>query len=394
MRKIDDFIRELSRSGAEAYLTLDYENRNPVVHELTAGLLLTRKIAFLFSKGGLTIIAQTLDIPFLKNTPSLKGALVLEYRTWKEFLLLLEKSLVGFDSVMMDVSEAGLLPRVSLADYGSAAFVKGLGKKIVSSADLINRLTAVIDEEGKRSQKEAADILLRLVEEAFGLIRKRLLAGLGLNEYEVQSYLGRRMDEERLIFDDLPIVAVNANASNPHYQPTLEAHSPIRPGDLILIDIWAKKKTPRAVYADITWMAYAGEEVPARMAKPFGVLKESIDQALAFLTRELPNRAVKGCEVDDLVRSFIEGAGYGAYFTHRTGHSIYSDEGPHGPGVNIDDYESHDFREIVDGNSFSLEPGIYLPEFGLRSETDVLIEGRQPIVVAGRQKEIVPLLKK
>jgi Xaa-Pro dipeptidase len=157
--------------------------------------------------------------------------------------------------------------------------------------------------------------------------------------------------------------------------------------------MWAKMDDPEGVYADITWMGYVGEEVPEIYANRFSILKKAIDSAVFFLKKELPLRRVEGYEVDALVRQEITKAGYGDYFIHRTGHNIAADVSPHGPGVNIDDYESHDTREIIDGVTFSLEPGIYAPDFGMRSETNVFIAKRQPVVVAGRQEKVIAILK-
>ncbi len=384
--------RFLAARPGSAYLSLDYENKNPLLASFTSGLMLTRKVAFLFKSPKPVVIAQTLDCPFLRKGYVGERFEVLEYRDWKEYLTLLRQSLVGTATVYMDVSENGLLPRVSLADYGSVAYVASLGKEIRSSGDLLNEMIGTLSPEGEASQKIAADLLLAIKDEAFAYISAALRSNRPVDEYEVQSFIARRFEEEGMVYDDPPIVAVNANASNPHYLPSMEKHSPIKKGDLILIDMWAKKKEPGSVYGDITWMAYAGNRLPPEMARPFRTLVRSIDAALAFLTSELPKREVAGYEVDRLVRKIVEEDGYLPYFTHRTGHSIKDDAGPHGPGVNIDDYESHDERKIVDGNSFSLEPGIYLPSFGMRSETDVLIKDRKPLVVAGRQESIVLLL--
>lgn len=392
MENLTFIKRFLASHPGSAYLSLDYENKNPLLASFTSGLMLTRKVAFLFKADRPLVIAQTLDCPFLKRGEVGKFFDVVEYRDWQEYLALLKKHLEDSRIVYMDVSENGLLPRVSLADYGSVAYVMSLGKEIRSSADLLNEMIGTLTEEGEVSQKAAAGLLLSIKDEAFAYMGKALKEGRGLDEYEVQSFIARRFEEKGMTYDDPPIVAVNANASNPHYQPTEQEHAPIKEGNLILIDMWAKKKEPGSVYGDITWMAYAGSRVPSEMEKPFSTLVRSIDAALAFLERELPRREVAGYEVDRLVRNIIEEDGYLPYFTHRTGHSIKDDEGPHGPGVNIDDYESHDERKIVDGNSFSLEPGIYLPSFGMRSETDVLVKGRKPIVVAGRQRKIVTLL--
>ena len=196
-----------------------------------------------------------------------------------------------------------------------------------------------------------------------------------------------------MVYDDPAIVAIGPNASNPHYGPDESHSSLIREGDVVLIDMWAKMDDPDGVYADITWMGYVGKKVPSVVEERFQILKTAIDKDMEFLEKNLPLRPVYGYEVDDVGRAYIQEKGYGDYFTHRTGHSIAVDVSPHGPGVNIDNYESHDTREIVDGVTFSLEPGIYAPDFGMRSETDVYIKNRKPYAVGGRQEHVVAILK-
>jgi Xaa-Pro aminopeptidase len=196
-----------------------------------------------------------------------------------------------------------------------------------------------------------------------------------------------------MYFDEAPIVAIGPNASNPHYAPTKDCHSLIEQGDLVLIDMWAKFKAEGSVYADITWMGYVGLEVPEAYRQRFSIVKGARDAAIAFLKRELPLRNVQAFEVDQVARKVIEEAGYGEYFTHRLGHSIHCDDSPHGPGANLDDFESHDTRTLLSGTSFSDEPGIYAPDFGVRSETDLRIENHRLLVVGGLQDEIIPLLK-
>ena len=158
--------------------------------------------------------------------------------------------------------------------------------------------------------------------------------------------------------------------------------------------MWAKKDAPNSVYGDITWMGYVGERVPENVEKRFSILRRAVDSGFEFLKKNLPNRDVKGYEVDDIVREVIDNEGYGEYFIHRTGHNIAKDVSPHGPGTNIDNYESHDERNIIENTSFSLEPGIYAPDFGMRSETDVYIDkNRVPHMVGGRQEKVIPILK-
>ena len=195
-----------------------------------------------------------------------------------------------------------------------------------------------------------------------------------------------------MVFDEDPIVAIGKNAGDPHYGPTKERFSLIKEGDLVLIDMWAKNAAPGSVYADITWMGYVGHEVPDVYAERFAIIKKARDGVIAFLKEQLPIRKVLAYEADDVARKIIQEAGFGEAFVHRVGHSITDDVSCHGAGANLDNFESHDTRELMDDTSFSDEPGIYTPEFGMRTETDLHIKNRELLVLGGLQEEILPLL--
>ena len=201
----------------------------------------------------------------------------------------------------------------------------------------------------------------------------------------------RYFEENGLVIDDAPNCSVNANAANPHYEPTKDIHADIKKGDCVLIDLWAKKNKPGAVYSDITWVAYVGENIPAKYQAVFEVVRGARDAAVEFLRNGFSaGRKVRGCDVDNVTRKFISEKGYGEYFIHRTGHNI--GEEVHGNGANIDNLETHDQREIIPETCFSIEPGIYLPgEFGVRLEIDVYISKEKKIVIPGEpiQQEIV-----
>ena len=222
------------------------------------------------------------------------------------------------------------------------------------------------------------------------MIAAALRASRTITEYEVQRFLLKEIAANECMSDAAPIVAVNANASNPHYSPSAARHSPIRTGDVILLDVWAKKKTPGAVYADITWMGFAGRQIPRRVQEVFDVVKSARDRGVAFLQeKNAQGEIVHGYRVDEIVRGHITAAGFGEYFPHRTGHSLGMMT--HDKGVNIDSYETRDTRTITPGVAFSIEPGIYLPEFGIRSEINVYIGAAGPEVHTEPQKEIVKL---
>ena len=394
MRK-NDIIREaLTKEGADAWVIVDYENRNKTLVEFLGNRMLTRKIFLVFPRDKKPfIICHSIDTVFLRDEEITKNFDLKVYHTWQEMLDIEKKEFGHYKKVLMDISEFGLLPRISLADYGSVEFVKSLGIEVASSGNLLQRFSALYSERAYELQLLANKKTLMIKDEAFAKIKELILKNGETSEYEIQKFICDRFHEEGMVYDDPAIVAIGKNASDPHYGPSKEVSSPIRKGDLVLIDMWAKMDDPEGVYADITWMGYVGEEVPEVYAKRFEILKKAIEADFEFLKNELPKRAVAGYEVDQISRDYIKEAGFAEYFVHRTGHNIAVDVSPHGPGVNIDNYESHDTREIIDGVTFSLEPGVYAPDFGMRSETNVYIKDRQPIYVAGHQEEIIPILK-
>ena len=391
----NEIIREaLTKEGADAWVIVDYENRNKTLVEFLGNRMLTRKIFLVFPRDKKPfIICHSIDTVFLRDEEITKTFDLKVYHTWQEMLDIEKKEFAEYKKVLMDISEFGLLPRISLADYGSVEFVKSLGIEVASSGNLLQRFSALYSDRAYELQLLANKKTLMIKDEAFAKIKELILKNGETSEYEIQKFICDRFHEEGMIYDDPAIVAIGKNASDPHYGPSEEVSSPIRKGDLVLIDMWAKMDDPEGVYADITWMGYVGEEVPEAYAKRFEILKKAIEADFEFLKNELPKRAVAGYEVDQISRDYIKEAGFAEYFVHRTGHNIAVDVSPHGPGVNIDNYESHDTREIIDGVTFSLEPGIYAPDFGMRSETNVYIKDRQPIYVAGHQEEIIPILK-
>lgn len=391
----NEIIREaLTKEGADAWVIVDYENRNKTLVEFLGNRMLTRKIFLVFPRDKKPfIICHSIDTVFLRDEEITKNFDLKVYHTWQEMLDIEKKEFAEYKKVLMDISEFGLLPRISLADYGSVEFIKSLGIEVASSGNLLQRFSALYSERAYELQLLANKKTLMIKDEAFAKIKELILKNGETSEYEIQKFICDRFHEEGMVYDDPAIVAIGKNASDPHYGPSEEVSSPIRKGDLVLIDMWAKMDDPEGVYADITWMGYVGEEVPEVYAKRFEILKKAIEADFEFLKNELPKRAVAGYEVDQISRDYIKEAGFAEYFVHRTGHNIAVDVSPHGPGVNIDNYESHDTREIIDGVTFSLEPGIYAPDFGMRSETNVYIKDRQPIYVAGHQEEIIPILK-
>ena len=392
--KIKEIKKYIAQEGADAWVLVDYECHNPVMNALLGPKMLTRKIFMVIPASGKPyLITHIIDTVYLKDKETLGNFDLKVYKTWREMLDLEKKLLSGYKTVLMDISENGLLPRISLADWGSVDYIKSLGLEVRSSGDVLQRITAVYSKRAYELQKQACELTLKIKDEAFQKIKELIEKDGKTSEYEIQQFIADRFHEEGMVFDEPPLVAIGPNASDPHYAPTRESFSEICEGDLVLIDMWAKMDDPEAVYADITWMGYVGKEIPDVFAERFKIVKSARDAVIEFLKNEIPNRDVHAFEADDVARKVITDAGYGEYFLHRVGHNIAVDVSPHGPGANLDDYESKDTRLLLEGTSFSDEPGIYAPDFGVRSETNLHIKDGNLEVVAGLQDEIIPILK-
>ena len=391
IQKIQKYI---AQENADAWVLVDYECKNPVMNALLGPKMLTRKIFMVIPKEGKPyLIVHFIDTVYLKDEETKKHFDLKIYKTWREMLALEKEFLSAYKTVLMDVSEYGLLPRVSLADWGSVEFVRSLGLTVKPSANVLQQITAVYSERAYQLQQTACELTLKIKDEAFAKIKELILKKGEADEYEVQQFIADRFHEEGMVFDDPPLVAIGKNASDPHYSPTKDVHDKIHEDDLVLIDMWAKMDDPEGVYADITWMGYVGKEIPQIYVDRFNIVKVARDAVIAFLEKEIPLRPVMAYEADDVARKVIEDAGYGEYFVHRVGHNIAIDVSPHGPGANLDDYESKDSRLLLEGTSFSDEPGIYAPDFGVRSETNLHIRNGRLEVVAGLQDGIIPILK-
>lgn len=394
MNKFDIIKNQLVKNDVDAWILVDYENRNKTVVSFLGNKMLTRKIFVIFPKDEKPyIITHSIDTVFLNDPEIAKDFELRVYKTWQEMLDIEKDSFKNYKKVYMDISKDGLLPRISLADYGSVEFIKSLNIDVLSSGDLLQRFNAVYSSRAHELQLQACKLALKIKDEAFLKIKEEILKHGEVQEYTIQKFICDRFHEEGMVYDDPAIVAVGKNASNPHYGPDENHSSPIKRNDVVLIDMWAKMDDPEGVYADITWMGYVGKSVPEDIENRFQILKVAIDKDIKFLEENLPIRRVEGYEVDNIGRNYIASKGFGEYFTHRTGHSIAVDVSPHGPGVNIDNYESHDTREIPNGVTFSLEPGIYTSDYGMRSETDIYIENRKPVAVGGRQEHVIAILK-
>ncbi|HLW78961.1 MAG TPA: M24 family metallopeptidase, partial [Terriglobia bacterium] len=314
-----------------------------------------------------------------------------QYSSWTEQRAKLGAILAGTKTLAMQYSALNNIPYVGLVDAGTVELVKSLGVDVVSSGDLVQLFEARWSPAALASHLEAGRGVHAAVRDGFAAIRAAVEADKPIGEYEVQQAIARSLNAAGLEADAPPIVAVNAHCSDPHYAPSASRSQPILPGDFVLLDVWAKRRTPGSVYFDITWTGFVGDEVPARHAEIFTVVRDARDAAIALVQRAVADsRELHGYEVDDAARGVITRAGYGDYFVHRTGHSIGEDV--HGNGANMDNFETRDERRIIAGTCFSIEPGIYLPEFGVRTEVDLYVDDHEARVTGEAQQAIVAIL--
>jgi Xaa-Pro dipeptidase len=315
----------------------------------------------------------------------------LYYSAQEELRKNLKKMFGRAKNVAMQYSPKNAIPYVAMVDAGTIELVRSSGPKVVSSADLVQKYEACWSDEQLESHLSAGVAIDMIVHQAFELAAKAVREKKTLTEYDLQQWILKEFTAAGITTEEGPDIAVNANASDPHYGPTAGSASPIREGDLLLLDVWGKKKAPGSVYYDITWMGYLGSKVPDKYAKVFGAVREARDAATELIRKHAAEgKPLQGWQVDKAARRVIEKAGYGKYFFHRTGHSI--GEKVHGNGVNMDGLETHDMRHLIPHTCNSIEPGIYLPEFGVRSEVNVYIGDGEARVTGAIQKEILALL--
>jgi len=314
------------------------------------------------------------------------------YSGWQELGRHLETTLRGAGRVAMQYSPKNAIPYVSRVDAGTYEMVTACGVDVVSSADLVQSFEAVMTDEQVASHYEAAAMLREAVDLTFSEVRRRLAAAVPTTEFDIQKFMMDLFMSRGFTADHPPIVAVNEHAGQPHYSPAPRGSSPIKRGDLLLIDLWAKKNTPTAIYADITWTVFLDATVPPRHREVFEAVRAGRDAATSFVQEAIAaGRPVKGWEVDDVARQQIAARGFADQFTHRTGHNLGYDV--HGNGAHLDHLETIDDRRIIPRTAFTIEPGVYLPEFGIRSEINLYVRGNEAVITGlPIQTALSPLL--
>lgn len=387
---IEGIQKDLRTAKLDGWLFYDFRGRDPIAQrilDLPPSMRTRRWFYFVPAKGSPQKLVHKIEAGSLAAVPGE----TLYYAGQKELESNLKKALGRAKKVAMQYSPQNAIPYVAMVDAGTVELVRSCGPKVVSSADLVQKYEACWSNEQLDSHLAAGRVIDRIVNEAFEHVASCVRERKPLSEYDLQQWILGRFEKGGIMTEEGPDIAVNANASDPHYAPSREKSSPIREGDLLLMDVWGKQKVTGSVYYDVTWMGYLGSKVPDRYAKVFKVLTEARDRAVELIRANAKaGKPLQGWQVDRSAREVVERAGYGKYFFHRTGHNIGTSV--HGNGVNMDGLETHDERHLIPRTCNSVEPGIYLPEFGMRTEVDVYVGEKEARVTGAVQKEILPLL--
>jgi Xaa-Pro aminopeptidase len=378
----------LREEGLDGWLFFDHHRRDPLAYRVlkfTPNSIVSRRWYYFVPAHGEPVgLVHKIEAQTLSELPGTMSS----YAGWSEMVDGIRALLGSSKRIAMQYSPNCAVPYVAMVDGGTIELIRGLGVEIATSANLVQHFEARWSKEQLAGHLEAGRRVDRVRREAFERIGEKLRASEQVTEWEIQQFIATRFREEGLFADHDPDVAVNANASNPHYAPKQNSSSVIKKGDIVLIDMWAKLHQPDAVYYDITWMGFCGQQAPAAMERVFSVVREARDRAIQCVQNAVAaKRELHGYEVDDAARGFIRDQGFAEYFFHRTGHSIGPDI--HGTGANMDNLETHDERKVIAGTCFSIEPGIYLPEFGVRSEVNVYVDETGARVTGEKQESII-----
>lgn len=387
--KIDHIQQALRDFKVDGWLFFDHHRRDPLAYRVLGipeSVEPTRRwYYFVPIDGEPRKLVHRIESHSLDALPGRQDT----YSSWADQQSKLQNMLAQSSRVAMQYSQNCAIPYVSMVDAGTIELVRSAGVEVVSSADLIQLFEAKWTNEQFEMHIEAGKLVDRVRREAFEYVANRLRAASRIGEYEVQQFIRKGFGDAGLMMNHGPIVAVNSNASDPHYEPGKERSSPIQKDDLLLIDLWAKLAKPEAVYYDITWTGFCGaNSIPDPIQNVFQVVSGARKRASDFVIGRASTRErIAGFEVDDTARGYIRSHGFGEFFFHRTGHSIGTDI--HGTGTNMDNLESHDDRQIIPNTCFSIEPGIYLPDFGIRSEVNVFMGDSWATVTGEEQQELV-----
>ncbi|MBI2809787.1 MAG: M24 family metallopeptidase [Candidatus Melainabacteria bacterium] len=390
--RIQDVQKHLQKDKIDGWLLYDFVGNNPLARDflkLDPELLVTRRFFYWIpAKGEPIKIHHMIEQHVLDALPGNK----VTYLKWEELEAQLKKVLNGSKTVAMEYSPRCAIPYLSKVDAGMVDLIRSFNVEVVSSASFLQYYTCVLDDEQLESHLEAANFLDKTVAAAWEKISSSLKSGTKINEYQVRQFIAAQLEANGFMFEGQPICAVNAHSADPHYEPPKEGSSEIKKGDFVLIDLWGKKKQQRAIYGDICRVGVADVAATPKQKEIFSIVRAAQKAATDFvIDRYGKGMPLKGYEVDQVSRKIIEEKGYGQFFTHRTGHNIYTKD--HGPGAHIDSLETLDLRQLIPHICFSIEPGIYLPgEFGVRLEYDVYLGDAGNVRITGGVQEKIEIL--
>jgi Xaa-Pro dipeptidase len=384
--------KALKAEGLDAWLLYDFHGANPVSYRLAgmggAGHLATRRWFYLIPQSGEPLaLVHAIERHNLDHLPGSK----IVYAGREQLQAGLATILAGRRAVAMEYSANCNIPYVSRVDAGTIELIRSMGVEVRSSGDLIQQFEARWSDAAIATHRTASDKLYRIKDKSFDEVSRRLRDGIATTEYDIQQKMVGWFNEEGLVADSAPCVSAQENAGNPHYLATAAQHRVIHTDELVLLDLWGKLREPGAVYADITWIGFTGPSVPDLMAGAFDAICRARDAAVTTVQDAArANREVRGFEADKAARAVLIAAGYEDAILHRTGHSL--GENVHGNGAHLDDYETHDERRLIPGSGFTIEPGLYFKDFGVRTEINMVWTANGPEVTGPRQKAILSLL--
>ena len=387
---LQEIQAELKAQKIDGWLFYDHHRRDPIALRILGsreGMNTRRWFYLIPARGEPRKLVHRIESTALDHLPGTKVV----YSSRQELESGLRKILGRTGTLAMQYSPRNEIFYVSMVDAGTVELVRSLKRRVVTSADLVQKFEASWTPEQVESHRAAGRLVDKITQDAFRRAADHVREGRPLTEFDLVQWMLGEFRANGLETEDGPNASVGPSSGDPHYEPRAGTSRTIRAGELLLLDVWAKLAQPGSVYYDITWMGFLGAEVPARYGKLFSIAREARDAAVAFVQKNVrAGRPIAGFEVDRVARGIIRKAGYGKNFVHRTGHSIGRDV--HGAGANMDDLEIHDVRRILPHTCFSIEPGIYFPTFGIRTEVNVYVDDHDAGTTGAVQQEILPLL--
>jgi Xaa-Pro dipeptidase len=390
--QLDVIQAALREQGLDAWLFYDHHHRDPIAYSilgLPEAAHVTRRWYYLIPAAGEPRkLVHRIESGRLDSLPGSKGL----YSSWQELERGLDAMLAPYETIAMQYSPRNAIMYVSMVDAGTVELLREMGKTIVSSADLVSRFEAVLSAEQIASHYEAQRALDEILAEGFHEIGRRVRPADGgaakVTEHDIVVWFQEAMRRADLVWENGPNVSVNENSADSHYEPTAESAKPIREGDFVLIDIWGRKNRPGTCYYDITWTGVVGRSPSEREQRVFEAVRDARDAAVDLVKDAFYRRkTIAGWQPDNAARAVITEAGFARYFTHRTGHNIGNVL--HGSGAHLDNLETHDERLILPNTCFSVEPGVYLDKFGIRSELNMITSAERAATTGRVQQELV-----